>query len=185
MYEMARFLGIRRQQGGRMSWKERFATWAICAAMFAAFVLMLKVKTDAERQQKFDEIVASLCDNPVCDCELPCQCDHCECGLVPVEPEPQKQEPAKPKPVVWLHTIDNCPPCNVEKGRAFAWANWAQQQGWEFAIFDDTPGDRGKLYPWYEVRDSEGFEFSVIGQLTPQTILQQRDRAKNAASSSR
>lgn len=173
-----------------MNWGERLATWGASAAILAAVILFFKAKIDAERQADFDRMVASLCDNPVCDCAVPCECDNCECGLVPLDPpkpapKPQKQEPAKLAPRVWLHTIDNCPPCNVEKGRAFAWADWAKQHSGEFAIFDDSPGEPGKLYPWYEVRDSEGFEFSVVGQLTPQSILRERDRAKNAASSDR
>lgn len=171
-----------------MSWGERLATWGASAAILAAVILFFKAKIDAERQADFDRMVASLCDNPACDCALPCECDNCECGLVPLDPpapvpvpDPQKQEPAKLATRVWLHTINGCPPCVTEKGKSWMWL----QQNWEFAIFDDSPGEPGKLYPWYEVRDSEGFEFSVIGQHTPESILRERNRAKNAASANR
>ena len=124
------------------------------------------------------------CSNAACPCE-DCTCKDCKCGI---EPEQEAGSPGKvpeksfgnvpQKPLLRMHTMQGCKQCEIDKLQFGTWLN----NGWRIEVFDDGAGEKGKMYPWYEVTETSGKQYSFVGPLSPQKVERER---RNAAGSSR
>jgi hypothetical protein len=65
------------------------------------------------------------------------------------------------KPTIVMHSGASCGPCNDWKAKQMpVWL----QAGWDVHVINEVESDR--MWPWFEVRDSDGSEFEVNGPLT-------------------
>jgi|GEM_PF-6897656 len=125
-----------------------------------------KRKEQSEQLEQVLDELSKTCPNPVCDCEK-CDCKDCECNL-------EDEVPAVVATIT-MHSIEACPACKLDKANFCIWL----EQGWRVEILDDGQGEPGKLYPWYEIKDGDGLQFSFTGRLTKEAI----ERGRNAARS--
>jgi hypothetical protein len=124
------------------------------------------------------------CSNVACPCEN-CTCEDCKCGI---EPEQEAGSPGKvpeksfgnlpEKPLLRMHTMRGCKQCEIDKAQFGAWID----NGWRIEVFDDGNGEKGKIYPWYEVRELSGKTYSFVGPLSPDKVERER---RNVTSSNR
>ena len=165
--------------------------FATIMALLACGLFLAGIRKHGERVKEANEKeLAFVCDNPVCNCGERCACEDCQCGLEALKDEIEqierrKQEKQQPAPVqarIVMHSIVPCPACDADKAGFGEWLN----QGWSIEIIDDGAGLPGKLYPWYEVYDADGVEFSFVGRLNVQSFSENKRKAmQNAASTNR
>jgi hypothetical protein len=165
-----------------MTHKERLQEMLFAAFMLAigGCLFLSGIYKPESKKDAYDEV----CINPLCNCGEICDCEGCECNLESIYKEIHKQDkPADPEEspkieaIITMHSIASCPACDADKATFGVWMN----RGWKIEIVDDGSGMPGKLYPWYEVQDSDGVRFSFIGRLTPQTFSANKEKAvKNA-----
>lgn len=75
--------------------------------------------------------------------------------------EQQPQQVAQSKPTIIMHSGASCGPCNDWKAKQMpAWT----KQGWDVQVITEIESDR--MWPWFEVQDSDGTRFEVNGALT-------------------
>jgi hypothetical protein len=171
-----------------MNRKERvqeivFATVMALLASGMFLVGIRKWEDDAKEKEARDASV--LCINPLCDCGERCFCDGCECNLDALQKELNRNEPnneQKVAPVrvarIVMHTIPSCVACEQDKAKLCIWV----EKGWRVEIVDDGQGIPGKLYPWYEVEDADGVDFSFVGRLIPESFSANKRKAVNDVS---
>jgi hypothetical protein len=76
--------------------------------------------------------------------------------------EKQSQEAAPQiKPTIVMHSGASCGPCNLWKSKEQS--KW-ERVGWTVDVLTEIESDR--LWPWFEVYDSDGSRFEVNGPLT-------------------
>jgi len=76
------------------------------------------------------------------------------------EKQPQQSTP-QIKPRIVMHSGASCGPCNLWKSKEQS--KW-ERVGWTVDVLTEIESDR--LWPWFEVYDSDGSRFEVDGQLT-------------------
>jgi hypothetical protein len=149
-------------------------------AVFGLLLVALFVWSFVDHPEEID----SKCSNAACPCE-DCTCRDCKCGI---EPEQEAGSPGKvpeksigntpQKPLLKMYTMQGCKQCEIDKLQFAAWLD----NGWRIEVFDDGAGEKGKIYPWYEVTETSGKQYSFVGPLSPEKVERER---RNAAGSSR
>ena len=159
--------------------KEKKNDFAMVFGLLLAVVLscLLTKKVDPPKE------IDPKCSNAACPCE-DCTCKDCKCGI---EPEQESGSPGVPekafgnppqKPLLKMHTMIGCKQCEIDKAQFGAWLD----NGWRIEVFDDGAGEKGKIYPWYEVIETSGKKYSFVGPLSPEKVERER---RNAASPGR
>lgn len=150
-------------------------------AVFGLLLVALFVWSFVDPPKEID----SKCDNVACPCE-DCTCKDCKCGIEPEQEAgspsgspgkvPEKSFGSLPdKPILRMHTMRGCPQCEIDKSQFGTWLG----NGWRIEVFDDGAGEKGKIYPWYEVQEVSGKTYSFVGPLSPDKVERER---RNAAS---
>ena len=75
------------------------------------------------------------------------------------------------KPRIVMHSGANCGPCNQWKSKEQS--KW-ERVGWTVDVVNEIESDR--MWPWFEVYDTDGSRFEVDGALTRDTF----EKAKRA-----
>lgn len=178
MYEMARLLGVCREQGAGMNKNDKNIVAVFGLLLVALFVWSFAKKVDAPKG------IDSKCDNAACPCE-DCTCKDCKCGIESEQEAgspgkvPEKAFGSQPvKPLLKMYTMRGCKQCEIDKAQFGAWLD----NGWRIEVFDDGAGEKGKIYPWYEVTETSGKKYSFAGPLSPEKVERER---RNAAGPSR
>ena len=91
-----------------------------------------------------------------------------------VAPEvPKQADLPRSKPTIILHSGASCGPCNDWKAKQMpAWT----KQGWDVQVITEVESDR--MWPWFEVQDSDGTRFEVDGALNSETFRAAKGKAK-------
>ena len=77
------------------------------------------------------------------------------------------------KPTIVMHSGASCGPCNDWKAKQMpAW----KKQGWDVQVITEVESNR--MWPWFEVCDSDGAKFEVEGALTGDTFRAAKGKAK-------
>jgi hypothetical protein len=88
-------------------------------------------------------------------------------------PTPKEEMKELVKPTIIMHSGKDCGPCNEWKARRMPqWIN----SGWDVQVVTEL--DSKIPWPWFEITDADGLKFEVIGQLTGESFIQARERAK-------
>ena len=77
------------------------------------------------------------------------------------------------KPTIVMHSGASCGPCNDWKAKQMPM--WLQA-GWDVQVITEVESDR--MWPWFEVQDSDGTAFEVNGALTNDTFRAAKGKAK-------
>lgn len=77
------------------------------------------------------------------------------------------------KPTVIMHSGASCGPCNDWKAKQMPM--WIQA-GWDVQVITEVESNR--MWPWFEVQDSDGTAFEVNGVLTNDTFRAAKGLAK-------
>jgi hypothetical protein len=91
-----------------------------------------------------------------------------------VTPEvPEQADLPRSKPTIIMHSGASCGPCNDWKAKQMpAWI----KQGWDVQVITEVESNR--MWPWFEVQDSDGTAFEVSGALTNDTFRAAKGNAK-------
>ena len=84
---------------------------------------------------------------------------------------PTEQDTQQVKPRIVMHSGASCGPCNQWKSKEQS--KW-ERVGWTVDVFTEIESTR--LWPWFEVYDSDGSRFEVNGPLTRDSF----EKAKQA-----
>jgi hypothetical protein len=77
------------------------------------------------------------------------------------------------KPTIIMHSGASCGPCNDWKAKQMpVWL----QAGWDVQVISELESDR--MWPWFEVQDSDGTRFEVNGALTAESFRAAKGGAK-------
>ncbi len=76
------------------------------------------------------------------------------------EKQPQQSAP-QVKPTIIMHSGASCGPCNLWKSKEQS--KW-ERVGWTVDVLTEIESKR--MWPWFEVYDSDGSRFEVDGPLT-------------------
>lgn len=89
------------------------------------------------------------------------------------EQQPPKQaDLPRSKPTIIMHSGASCGPCNDWKAKQMpAWT----KQGWDVQVITEVASDR--MWPWFEVYDSDGARFEVDGALNSETFRAAKGKA--------
>ena len=87
-------------------------------------------------------------------------------------PEVTPEVPPEVKPRIVMHSGANCGPCNLWKSKEQS--KW-EHVGWTVELLTEIESDR--MWPWFEVYDSDGKYFEVDGPLT-RDAFEKAKRAK-------
>ena len=172
-----------------MNRKERVQeiVFAAVMALLASGLFLVGIrKWEDEAKEREERAVSLICVNPLCNCGEQCHCEDCQCGLEAVQKEldrmkrdrDYKESQQLRVARIVMHTIPSCVACEQDKAKLGVWV----EKGWRVEIVDDGQGIPGKLYPWYEVEDADGVDFSFVGRLTPESFSANKRKAVNDVS---
>lgn len=89
----------------------------------------------------------------------------------PTQEAPKEANLPRSKPTIIMHSGASCGPCNDWKAKQMpAWT----KQGWDVQVITEVESDR--MWPWFEVQDSDGIRFEVDGALTSDTFKNAKQR---------
>ena len=77
------------------------------------------------------------------------------------EQSPKQVDLLPSKPTIVMHSGASCGPCNDWKAKQMpVWT----KAGWDVQVITEI--DSNRMWPWFEVQDSDGTRFEVNGALT-------------------
>ena len=89
------------------------------------------------------------------------------------EQSPKQADLLPSKPTIIMHSGASCGPCNDWKSKQMpVW----MKAGWDVQVITEIESDR--MWPWFEVQDSDGASFEVNGALTVESFRAAKGGAK-------
>ena len=78
---------------------------------------------------------------------------------------PKEADLPRSKPTIIMHSGSSCGPCNAWKSKQMpVWT----KAGWDVQVITEIESNR--MWPWFEVQDSDGTKFEVNGALTVESF---------------